>query len=65
MRIILENEYYTVTIKDKQGDIDIHALMELFKHGSLALGYQPESVNNGFVGMAEEVTEAKEVSDGR
>ena len=54
MRITLKNEYYTVTIKDKRAEHDVHEMMQLFKQGALALGYQPETVQRGFKGMVEE-----------
>ena len=55
MKLTLTNEYYTVSIKSKESDESIHDLMEIFKQGALALGYQPESVNRGFEGMVEEI----------
>ena len=62
MKITLESEYMTVTIEDKKTDEGIHDLMELFKNGALALGYHPNSVDAGFLGMAEDV-EVNEFED--
>ena len=54
MKLTLENEYYTVTIEEKETGETIHDLMQMFKQGALALGYQQESVERGFEAEAEE-----------
>ena len=36
-------------------DVDIHELMTKFKELALAIGYHPNSVDDGFLAMAEEI----------
>ena len=53
MKIMLKDEYTEVTIERKlEGFGD---LVSLFKDAALGLGYHPETVNNGFLEIAEDI----------
>ena len=62
MKLILENDYYTVTIEEKKSGEDIYALMDMFKQGAMGLGYMQSSVERGFEAMTEEsITTTEEI----
>ena len=71
MKLILENEYYTVTIKEKpdawkpEDYSELHAIFDMLRGATLALGYQQSSVERAFEYQAEESITTKEEQDGR
>jgi hypothetical protein len=62
MKLTLANEFYTVTIKEKPDAwkpddySELHAIFDMLRGATLALGYQQESVERAFEYQAEEST---------
>lgn len=62
MKMTLESEFITVTIEDKSAT-GIDEVFEMFKGVVLAHTFQPESLDDLILALAEEVELRKEVNE--